>query len=131
VASSSAGTGRLLILDDDSDIRTLVSEAANALSLEVTCVATTAEAVAAFREAQAEGRPFRVAMLDLTIRGESGGKQALRQLRALDPDLRAIVASGYSADPVLVDPGRHGFDAVLTKPFRLEELRAALNLALF
>jgi len=129
--SSSAGTGRLLMLDDDSDIRTLVSEAASALSLEVTCVATTAEAVAAFREAQAEGRPFRVAMLDLTIRGDSGGKQALRQLRALDPGLRAIVASGYSVDPALVDPGKHGFDAVLTKPFRLEELRAALNLALF
>ena len=60
--------------------------------------------------------------MDLTIPGGMGGKEAVRRLRDLDPDVRAIVSSGYSNDPVMADPGKFGFRGVIAKPYRVREL---------
>ncbi len=67
--------------------------------------------------------------MDLTIPGGMGGKEAIRELLALDPGVRALVSSGYSNDPVMADFAEHGFCAVITKPYRLADLAAALKAA--
>jgi DNA-binding NarL/FixJ family response regulator len=60
--------------------------------------------------------------MDLTVPGGLGGKEALRELRALDPGVKAIVSSGYSNDPIMADFIKHGFNGVVTKPYRIKEL---------
>ncbi len=64
---------------------------------------------------------------DLTIRGGRGGKKALRGLLKIDPDVKAIVSSGYSNDALLSNYKKHGFSGMVAKPYRLQELGEVLS----
>ena len=66
-------------------------------------------------------------ILDLTIRGGMGGKEVIERLLKIDPDVKAIVSSGYSNDPVLSDFRRYGFSGMVSKPFKIEELKGLLH----
>jgi CheY-like chemotaxis protein len=68
------------------------------------------------------GLPFLAAIMDLTIPGCLGGKEAVRQLRQTNKDLVVFVSSGYSEDPVMADPEEYGFTDKIRKPFRMAEL---------
>jgi len=82
--------------------------------------------VEVYEKSKALGRPFDAVILDLTVKGGIGGREAISQLLQLDPGVRAIVMSGYSSDTVLMNPESHGFRGVLTKPFDSAELREVL-----
>ncbi len=120
-------SARILIMDDEKGVRESMAEILSAYGFEVETAADGEEALEKFREAQKEGRPFDLVILDLTVPGGFGGKELLPRLREIDPDILAIVASGYSSDPVL---GRHeefGFQAALIKPFATEDLLRAIQ----
>ncbi len=68
--------------------------------------------------------------MDLTIPGGIGGQEAVQWLLSIDPDLRCIVSSGYSDDPIMADFRRWGFRGVMRKPYRMEELARALEAVL-
>lgn len=70
-------------------------------------------AVAAYREAHDEGRPFTAVIMDLTVTGGMGGKETVREVLTFDPAARVIVSSGYSNDPIVASFGEYGFAAVL------------------
>jgi DNA-binding NarL/FixJ family response regulator len=59
-----------------------------------------------------------------------GGQEAIAQLKAIDPDARAIVSSGYSLDPILTGYSKHGFSAAILKPYQISDLVAALDATL-
>ena len=61
-------------------------------------------------------------ILDLTIRGGMGGKEAVKKLHEIDPDVKAIVSSGYANDPVLASPEDYGFKGRIRKPVDLDDL---------
>ncbi len=65
--------------------------------------------------------------MDLTIPGGMGGKEVMPLLKAMEPGVKAVVASGYSNDPVMADHRRHGFCGVIEKPFDLRELELVLG----
>jgi len=65
--------------------------------------------------------------MDLTVPGGMGGREAMEQLRRLDPSVCAIVSSGYSRDPVMSNYHAHGFRAVLPKPYGLAQLRKVVQ----
>lgn len=88
---------------------------------------TRRETVAAFLDHKQRGEPFDVVIVDLTIPGGLGGKDTIRDLRSIDPGVKAIVASGYSNDPVMADYRSHGFCGRLAKPFRIGELGTVLH----
>jgi len=73
------------------------------------------------------GSPFDVAILDLTVRGGMGGRDCMRNLKTIDPSVKALVISGYADDPAILDHGHWGFAGAIRKPFRLDELSAALR----
>jgi DNA-binding NarL/FixJ family response regulator len=73
------------------------------------------------------GQPFDVVIMDLTIPGGVGGKEAIKELLAMDPEVRAIVSSGYSNDPIMADFKRYGFKGVVAKPYEIRELVEVLN----
>ena len=88
------------------------------------------EMLEAYEKALFNGKPFDVVILDLTIPGGMGGKEAIVQLLQLDPQAKAIVSSGYSNDPVMSDFQKFGFRAAVCKPFRFEDLCRVVDDAL-
>ncbi len=71
--------------------------------------------------------PFDVVIIDLTIPGGMGGKGTIDKLMEIDPDVKSIVSSGYSDDPVLADFGEYGFSGVIVKPYAVMELSKVLH----
>jgi two-component system cell cycle sensor histidine kinase/response regulator CckA len=120
------GRGRILLMDDDAAVRSLVRRVLQRLGYEVAEAADGAEAVECYRQAHEAGRPFDAVIMDLTVPGRMGGLEAIRHLRELDPAVRAIVSSGYSDDPVMADYARYGFCGVLSKPYRAADLATVL-----
>ncbi|HEY0947811.1 MAG TPA: PAS domain S-box protein [Opitutaceae bacterium] len=120
-------SGRVLFMDDEDTIRSMAHTLLTRLGFEVTTVADGAEAVRAYGEARAAGRPYQVVIMDLTVPGGMGGKEAMHELRKLDPDVRAIVSSGYSSDPVMANYQAHGFHGMVAKPYRVSDLAKALR----
>ncbi len=121
------GAGRVLVLDDEAEIRETMISILGRLGYEVAVAADGAEAVRLYGEALDQGAPFAVVILDLTIPGGMGGLDAVGEMRNRSAEARFVVSSGYSNDPVIADCLRFGFDAGLAKPFRLKELSALLH----
>jgi PAS domain S-box-containing protein len=121
------GRGRILLMDDEEMIRVVASELLRLLGYEVTCAADGAEAIELYTRALDKKEPFSVVIMDLTVPGGMGGKTAIEKLREIDPNVRAIVSSGYSTDPVMSDYRRYGFQGIVPKPYNAKDLYAALE----
>lgn len=126
-ASLSPGQGRILIMDDDDMLRHLVSTMVQRLGYEVESAKDGTEALALYQAARVLGRPFAVVILDLTVPGGMGGKDTIASLLELDPQVQAIVSSGYSNDPIMANYPQYGFKGVVAKPYTMEELSAVLQ----
>ena len=116
------GSGRILVVDDESYVLEVASEMLESLGYTVTTAPDGEAAVGACECALAEGAPFDAAILDLTIPGGLGGVAAVPLLRRLDAHLPMIATSGYTGDRVMADPQAYGFAATLSKPFTLADL---------
>ena len=121
------GRGKVLIMDDKSFVRNTAVKALRLFGYEVEGAADGEEAIKEFKKAIEVGTPFDVVILDLTIPGGMGGEDTLKKLKEINPEIRAIVSSGYSEDPVMSEYKNHGFDAIVNKPYQYEELGEAVR----
>ncbi len=119
--------GRVLVMDDEANIREVAGEMLQFIGFSAAYARDGEEAVALYRGAQEAGEPFVAVIMDLTIPGGMGGGEALRHLLALDPQVRAIVSSGYSNDPILANYKSYGFSGIVSKPYKLDDLRKTLT----
>lgn len=126
-ATPSAGPCRVLVVDDEEAVRGIVVLMLERLGHQCLAVDDGAAAIAAFTAARQDDEPFDVVVIDLNLEDGMGGLEAFHRLRAIDPEVRAIVASGYSHDPVLSDHAAHGFKGILVKPFDRQALSEALD----
>jgi signal transduction histidine kinase len=115
-------SARVLLMDDEEGVRRLGAALLLRMGLLAETVADGAEAVKEFSEARSAGHPYDLVILDLTIPGGMGGREAMEHIRKLDPQVPAIVSSGYSNDPVLADFARYGFQAIVPKPYEVSLL---------
>jgi PAS domain S-box-containing protein len=120
-------SGRVLFMDDEEPIRQLATFLLRRFGFEVVCVADGAEVIRKYLEAQKEGNPFVLVMVDLTVPGGIGGREAVARLLEIDPAVKAIVSSGYSSDPVLANYREHGFCGVAAKPYEMADLAKVLR----
>ena len=120
------GHGRVLVMDDDEDVREVLARMLEALGYDPVVTRDGAEAVATYRQFHAEGARFLAVIMDLTVPGGMGGREAMGELLRLDPGVRGIVISGYSNDPVMSRPRDFGFSDVIPKPVSLAGLRETL-----
>jgi two-component system, cell cycle sensor histidine kinase and response regulator CckA len=121
------GSGMILIMDDDEAIRTVAKDLLTLLGYEVGLAADGAECIQLYKAAAEAGKPFSAVIMDLTIPGGMGGKEAIEKLRVIDPEVKAIVSSGYSTDPIMSNHQQYGFRGVVAKPYDAFELSQALN----
>ncbi len=115
-------TGSVLLMDDDDMIRHVCGKLIESLGFNVVSAATGEDAVDLYRESVEKGSPFDLVILDLTVKGGMGGKEAFDLMRGLNPEVKALVSSGYSSDPVMADYKNYGFLGVLKKPYAMDDL---------
>jgi two-component system, cell cycle sensor histidine kinase and response regulator CckA len=120
------GSGDILLMDDEEDVRSVAKAILEEFGYRVVCTENGADALVRFQEHLAQGKRYRAVILDLTVPGGQGGKEIVGQLRSLDPAVQVIVSSGYSNDPIMANHRDYGFQAVLSKPYRVENMAAAL-----
>ena len=116
------GEGRILLMDDEAGIREVTRAQLELLGYRVDVASNGAEAVDLYRQTIQTDAPFTAVIMDLTIPGGMGGREAIAALREIDPGVKAIVFSGYFNDPVLARYEDYGFAGVISKPYQLEEL---------
>jgi len=121
------GAGRVLVMDDEEPVRETLQAILEELGYTAECTENGAEAVELYQRRKEEGTPFSVVILDLTIPGGIGGKDAIAMLRNIEPGIKAVVSSGYSTDPVMGSYREYGFSAVLSKPFQVQEMSKVLQ----
>jgi CheY-like chemotaxis protein len=122
-----SGSGRVLVMDDEDFIRDVATGILHFMGYAVDSCADGREAVERFHAAWENNVPFSAVILDLTIPGGMGGKEAAARILEIDPDAVLIVSSGYSSDPVIANFRQYGFSGVVSKPFDAEGLARELN----
>jgi len=121
------GEGKILVMDDEKMIRELAGEILWYLGYEIEFARDGDEAVALYERSLKSTKPFDAVILDLTVRGGMGGKEAIQKLIDIDPAVIGIVSSGYADDPGMTDFKKYGFSGVVAKPYTLEELGEKLS----
>jgi PAS domain S-box-containing protein len=121
------GQGRILVMDDEAPLRKMVGRMLQNLGYEAEVAKDGAEAIQMVKKAKETEKPYDAVILDLTIPGGMGGKEAIKKLLEIDPEVNAIVSSGYSDDPVLANFQEYGFKGMMPKPFEFQSLSKVLH----
>ena len=116
------GSGRILLMDDDPMINDFSSNLLNQFGYNTDISTCGEEMLEKYKEAIMQKKPYICVIMDLTIPGKMGGKEAIIKLLKLDPNAKAIVSSGYSNDPIMSDYQSFGFSGIIAKPFNASEL---------
>lgn len=121
------GKGKVLVMDDEEMVRKTLTTMLKRLGCEAVCVKDGVEAIALYKQSRETGKPFDVVIMDLTIPGGMGGKETIKKLLELDPEIKAVVSSGYFNDPIMSHYQAYGFSSVIAKPYRITELSQILR----
>jgi CheY-like chemotaxis protein len=114
-------------MDDEESVRQIAGKIVRALGYQAAFASDGRAAVDLWQAARAKGQPFDMAIMDLTVPGGMGGREAMRELLTIDPDAKAVVSSGYCQDPVMANYREHGFLDVLAKPYSVLDVSRALS----
>jgi CheY-like chemotaxis protein len=114
-------------MDDEEVVLEVVGNMVARLGYEVEFARDGGEAIERFVQAHGSGQAFAGVILDLTVPGGMGGKETLARLLEIDPQVKAVVSSGYSDDPIMAGFQKYGFSGVIAKPYKIEELGKMLN----
>jgi len=114
-------------MDDERIVRSLVSDILTHSGYEVVLTEDGQAAVDAYVEAGRSGAPFDAVILDLTVPGGMGGKDALNRIMMSDPQAQVIVSSGYVNNPILANYRKYGFIGMVPKPYQADQLTGVLQ----
>jgi PAS domain S-box-containing protein len=118
---------KILVMDDEAMLRDVTRDILEMVGYRVETACNGEEAIQIYTQAQRGDSPFGAVILDLTVKGGMGGRETIKRLQEIDPDIKAIVVSGYSNDPVMSNFKEYGFFDALHKPYRLEDLERSLR----
>ncbi|MCD6534833.1 MAG: PAS domain S-box protein [Deltaproteobacteria bacterium] len=113
---------RILVMDDEEVVRETITEILTTFGYEVEVVSDGQQALEKYREQE-----FALVIMDLTIPGGLGGRETIKLLKEFDPQVKAVVSSGYANDPVVAEYEKYGFCGFLNKPYIIEDLLQLLK----
>jgi len=119
--------GRVLLIDDEEIVLSVTSKVLKRLGYDVESAQNDTKGIKLYEKALKGKRPFDVVIMDLTIPGGMGGKAAIKELKSIDPDVKVIISSGYSNDPIMSRFKQYGFSGVVTKPYQIEDLAKTIH----
>jgi CheY-like chemotaxis protein len=119
--------GKVLLMDDEQIILDVTQEVLKFLGYEVMFAREGSAAIDLYKSEKNAGVPFDVVFLDLSVPEGMGGKEAIQQLKEFDPDVKAVVSSGYAQDPAVQDYLSHGFSGKLSKPYKINDMKNILE----
>jgi PAS domain S-box-containing protein len=125
--SKELSTGSVLIMDDEIYILEVLVKMLKHQGFTVDSAKNGEEAINLYSERLAQNKPYDYVILDLTVYGGMGGKETIAALKKINPDIKAIVSSGYSDNPVMANYKEYGFSGVLTKPYAIEDIMKVLK----
>jgi CheY-like chemotaxis protein len=121
------GKGKILLMDDEQIILDVTQEVLKFLGYDVMFAREGQAAIEIYKQEKNAGAPFDLVVLDLSVPDGMGGKDAIGGLRAFDPEVKAVVSTGYSNDPAVLDFASYGFSGKLTKPYKINDLKIVLE----
>jgi CheY-like chemotaxis protein len=122
-----AGKGKVLLMDDEQVILDVMQEVLKFLKYDVVSARDGLAAIDLYKKEKTAGAPFDIVILDLSVPSGMGGKETIEQLIKFDPAVKAIVSSGYTNDPVVENFSQYGFSGILTKPYKIADLKNILE----
>jgi PAS domain S-box-containing protein len=127
IETATSSSGHILVMDDEELVRDVSKNMLETFGFTVELAFDGREAVEKYISADESGNPFDIVIMDLTIPGGMGGKEAVNNLLAINSNAKVIVSSGYSTDPILANYGDYGFKGRLVKPFQIKDLKKELT----
>ncbi len=124
------GSGKVLIMDDDKEVRSFMGEVLITLGYEVLYACDGIEVLDIFMNSKKSNTIIDLVVMDLTISGGMGAISTINKLLKLDPEVKAIVSSGYTNDPAIKSYTDYGFKGSITKPYTIKELSQTIHKAL-
>ena len=122
-----ARKGRILVMDDEETVRNATGIVLNYLGYDVEYASHGNEALDLYRTAREKGHPFYAVVLDLNVTVGMGGKEALQEMLAMDPHVKAIISCGYAEDPVIVQLREDGLCRTVDIPYDIEKMKEILD----
>lgn len=117
----------ILIMDDEDMVCDIAEQILEYLGYKVAITRDGLEALELYKKNYEQGCPFGAVIMDLNIPGGVGGKEAVQDILAVDPEAKVIVSSGYGTDPIMSTPQEYGFVASIAKPFEIGAVESLLN----
>ncbi len=114
-------------MDDEEAVREVAEGFLNSIGCEIALARDGTEALELYLNARERGQPFDAVILDLTVSGGMGGIETIKKLVEIDKEVKAIVSTGYSNDPVMAEYRKYGFLGALNKPYKLQEMSEVLS----
>jgi two-component system, cell cycle sensor histidine kinase and response regulator CckA len=118
---------RVLLMDDEEMLRKLGKQMLNRLGYHAESVKDGVEAIEIYTDRLKSDQPFDAVILDLTVKGGMEGEQTIQELCKIDPDVKAIVSSGYFNDPVMANFEDYGFMGSMAKPYEMKDVKTVLE----
>lgn len=119
---------KILVMDDEDMVGEIACQMFEYLGFEAIRVADGVDAVSEYKKHQDDGEAFTAVIMDLTIPGGMGGKEAVSEILRIDREAKVFVSSGYSTDPIMVNFQDYGFRGGIAKPFDLAAMQKILSL---
>ncbi len=115
------GKGSILLMDDEDIIRKSTQYMLQNLGYKADVCENGEDAILLYKNAIETGEYYNVVILDLTVFKGMGGKETLKELKKINPDVKAVVSSGYSDDPILKNYKKYNVTGAIPKIYNIKE----------
>jgi len=120
-------TARILIMDDEEMLRKMTAKMLQTMGYETDTSSDGNEAVHKYSRSVEEKKTFDLVLMDLTVPGGMGGKEAVAKILEIDKNAKVIVLSGYSSGSELSRYQEWGFSGKIDKPFTMNKLKTEIQ----